>query len=215
MQPDLLKISQCLIGGILLCMLLWGCTRNDIGNAPDQLDIATMPQNILMPYNIRRGCALDETEQAYRIGAEDTLEIRVFGENELSGRYTVSDTGSISMPLAGDIGLSGCTVMEATTNIVNKFKDGYLVDPSITVEVHSYRPFYIIGEVRTPGRYDYAADMNVLKAVALAGGFTYRANRKTVEIYRNDFSGQKRYQEKMVEANIQPGDIIMIKERFL
>ena len=173
-----------------------------------------MPQNILMPYHVRHGCGLNEAEQAYRIGPEDTLEIRVFGENELSGRYTVSDTGSVSMPLAGDIGVSGCTVAEATENIVSKFKDGYLVDPSITVEIHSYRPFYIIGEVRTPGRYDYAADMNVLKSVALAGGFTYRANRKNVEIYRNDVTGQKKYQQKMVEADVQPGDIIVIKERL-
>lgn len=218
MQPDLLKISQCLIGGILLCLLLWGCGRNDIGNASGQIEIAApaeiLPQDILMPYHVRSGCGLNETEQAYRIGPEDTLEIRVFGESELSGRYTVSDTGSISMPLAGDIGVSGCTVSEATENIVTKFKDGYLVDPSITVEVQSYRPFYIIGEVRTPGRYDYAAGMNVLKSVALAGGFTYRANRKNVEIYRNDLTGQKKYQQKMIEADIQPGDIIVIKERF-
>lgn len=218
MQPNLFKISQCLIGGVLLCLLLWGCGRNDIGNASGQIDTAVagdiMPQDILTPYQVRSGCGLNETEQAYRIGPEDTLEIRVFGENELSGRYSVNDTGSINMPLAGEIGVSGCTIAEATENIASKFKDGYLVDPSISVEVQSYRPFYIIGEVRTPGRYDYAADLNVLKSVALAGGFTYRANRKNVEIYRYDLTGQKKYQQKMVEAQVQPGDIIVIKERF-
>lgn len=150
----------------------------------------------------------------YLLGPDDQIKMTVFGEEELSGVYAVSAVGTLSIPLIGDVRASGRTLKQLEAEIVEKFRGGYLVDPSVALEVAKYRPFYILGEVRLPGSYSYVSGINVLNAVALAGGFTYRANKKRIQIRRAGPNGNDVVEEKPIEYKIQPGDVILVRERF-
>ncbi|MCC6597808.1 MAG: polysaccharide export protein [Alphaproteobacteria bacterium] len=155
--------------------------------------------------------------EEYLLGPDDEIKMTVFGEEDLSGPYNVSATGTLSIPLIGDVQASGRTLKEIETEIVKKLKNGYLIDPSVALSITKYRPFYILGEVRLPGSYSYVSGMSVLNAVALAGGFTYRANKKNVQIKRPVHginSNEIPKKEYTVDAKILPGDVIFIKERF-
>ena len=164
--------------------------------------------------SVTSACSNDHPSDAYRMGPEDTLAVVVFREADLSAPYTIDNTGMISMPLIGELSLAGCTLRQAEQIITDRYADGYLVDPSVSIEISSFRPFYILGEVKAPGKYDFASGMNVLKAAALAGGFTYRANRKTAKVLRYDHTGQAVYHHQDLEEHVHPGDVITIRERL-
>jgi protein involved in polysaccharide export with SLBB domain len=150
----------------------------------------------------------------YRIGPDDEIKITVYGEEDLSGSYPVSGTGNISMPLIGDVHVQNFTLKDVELAVTEKLKDGYLLDPKVSVEISKYRPFYILGEVRVPGSYPYVNNMSVLNAVAVAGGFTYRANKKRVEIMRTHEEDADVDKDQPVDTLVVPGDIILVKERF-
>lgn len=151
---------------------------------------------------------------SYRLGVDDAVKITIFGESDLSDTFIVSDNGTISYPLIGELKVQGLSVRDLEALLRTKLSDGYLVNPSVSVEVSSYRPFYILGEVRAPGSYSYTNGITVLKAVALAGGFTYRANKKNVQVLKTRNSGSALYDKTSVNEAIAPGDIILVKERF-
>jgi protein involved in polysaccharide export with SLBB domain len=149
----------------------------------------------------------------YKLGTGDKVRIIVFGETNLGGEYVVDGSGFIRLPLVGQLKAVGLTVGEFEQEMITLLKDGYLIDPRVSVEVTNYRPFYIMGEVNKPGEYPYVSDMSVLNAVALAGGYTYRANQSSVYIRRN---GDAIEQSMPADQNskINPGDIIRVRERF-
>ncbi len=159
-------------------------------------------------------CVTIPNQDAYQLGVDDIVSIKIFGEPDLSGKYTVQDTGKIAVPLIGETQLIGCTLSQVEGLLYQKFTDGYLINPSISVALDQSRPIYILGEVKEPGKYDYISDMNILKAVALAGGFTYRANKKTAKIVIDQSSDKPKYYKIDIAQKIKPGDIIVIKERF-
>ena len=120
----------------------------------------------------------------YRLGSGDKVRIIVFGEQSLSGEFLVpGGEGQISFPLVGDVKAGGLTVAELQTELETKLKDGFLKQPRVSIEVLNYRPYYILGEVSKSGEYPYINGLTVLNAVATAGGFTYRADRKNVFIH--------------------------------
>jgi protein involved in polysaccharide export with SLBB domain len=154
----------------------------------------------------------------YAVGASlqsgDQLKIIVFGEDALSGIYDISPAGTISMPLIGTIRAAGHTRGEIEQEITRAYASGkFLQEPKITVSVISFRPFYIFGEVLTPGKYAYTSGLDILTAVATAGGFTYRASRTSVLIRH---PGEDVWQEYSLAAPlpIQPGDLIRVPERY-
>jgi protein involved in polysaccharide export with SLBB domain len=151
------------------------------------------------------------TAESYRLDAGDKVRITVFNETNLSGEFEIDGKGSLAYPLVGTIEAQGLTPRQLEQAIINRLNQGYLRDPSVSVEVLSYRPFYILGEVRTPGSYPYVNDMTVLNAVALAGGYTYRARTGSAVIKRAGSPA-----EETVEPTTQvfPGDVITIKERY-
>ena len=155
-----------------------------------------------------------ESTNSYQVGPDDKLKITIFGEDDLSGIYTVSAHGTISMPLIDEIEVEGQGLSQIKKTIATQLSEGYLVNPSVSIEVETYRPLYILGEVRAPGSYSYVSDMSVLNAVALAGGFTYRANKNRIEIMRSRKGEATMLKEQPAESAVQPGDIILIKERF-
>ncbi len=145
----------------------------------------------------------------YRLGPGDKLRVKVIGAEDLNGEYTVSDNGTVSIPLIGDVKAAGESRVTVERTIEKKLSDGYLRNPKVSVAVLQYRPFYIFGEVSKPGEYPYASGMRVVNAVATAGGYTYRANQNFVVVSRN---GQER--RAAPTDIIQPDDVIKVPERF-
>ena len=151
-------------------------------------------------------------ETQYTLGSGDRIKVNVFGEEDLSGEFHIDGSGYISLPLIGEIRALGFSVRELEQRIETRFQNGYLIDPRVSLEVLNYRPFFILGEVNNPGKYEYVSGINLFNAVAMAGGYTHRARRNRAEITRTN-------PEKVIEnaehaTVILPGDIIYIRERF-
>lgn len=154
-----------------------------------------------------------ELRETYILGSGDEIMVTVFGEDDLTGRYNIRG-GGIAMPLVGELKLEGLSIRDAERAIITALQDGYLRSPSVLVEVEQFRPFYVIGEVRQPGSYEYGTDITVLKAIATAGGYTYRANKETIEILRKKEGRNQIIKDVSVNRKIIPGDVIKVKERF-
>lgn len=151
--------------------------------------------------------------ESYTLGVGDKLRITVFNEDTLSGEFTVDSSGSVAMPLIGTMKAVGMTQRQLEEAITAKLRGGYMRDPRVNVEVLTYRPFYILGEVSKPGEYPYRNGMNVMSAVAVAGGFTYRANDSTVYIRRAGRSDEQSY-SVTTTTMVNPGDIVRVPERI-
>jgi protein involved in polysaccharide export with SLBB domain len=153
-----------------------------------------------------RGAAM---EDSYQLGTGDKVRVSVYGEDDLGGEFQVDGNGRISLPLIGEINAAGGTAPELEREIARKLSDGYLQEPHVAVEITTYRPFYVIGEVNKPGEYAYVNGMSALNAVALAGGYTEHSNEGTIYIRRNG-----RTQEEEVPADqmtrIFPGDVVRV-----
>ena len=186
-------ISTLLFGAILLALAL-------------PLAVSAAPAAAPAP-------AAAASDEGYKLGTGDKLRVNVFGESDLGGEYVVDGAGFISLPLIGQIRASGDSIHQFETEITAKLKDGYLKDPRVSVEVINYRPFYIIGEIMKPGEYAYVNGMSVLNAVALAGGYTFRANERQVYVRRGG-SGMEQPLNADQTTKIYPGDIIRVAERF-
>lgn len=152
-------------------------------------------------------------DAAYRLGANDKLRINVFGEDDLSGEFEVDGGGNISYPLIGQIAVGGLTIPEAEAKLTTLLQKDYLKQPRVSVEVLTYRPFFILGEVNLPGRYGYVNGMTVINAVAMGGGFTYRADRGDIRISRDTPKGQQKFRAT-VDTPVLPGDVIEVKDRL-
>jgi protein involved in polysaccharide export with SLBB domain len=148
----------------------------------------------------------------YRLGSGDRVKITVFRHEDLSGEFALDGAGNFAMPLVGEVQAYGLTTRELESRLRETLEDGYLVDPQVSVEVLNYRPFYILGEVKTPGAYPYVNGMTVLNAVALAGGFSYRAKQSDFVLQRGGSNSSGN--EVQGDAALLPGDIVTVQERF-
>lgn len=153
------------------------------------------------------------TAPAYVLGNGDRLRVTVFGHPDLSGEFDVDGSGAISLPLIGQLDALGLTTPELEARIVETLDGDYILNPRVSAEVINYRPFYILGEVGSPGEYPYTSGLTVLNAVAAAGGFTYRANKKVVFIKSVDGAEEQSYTLDTNTA-VKPGDTIRIGERI-
>lgn len=160
-----------------------------------------------------RAQSAETTNQSYQLGPGDRLRITVYGETELTGEYDVATDGKLTFPLIGEVPAAGLTADQLSRGIAERLRQGYLREPRVVSSVISYRPFYILGEVENPGTYPYAANLDVLGAVAVAGGFTYRANRSRVYIRHVNDPEEHTYNLRD-PVPVQPGDTVRIGERF-
>ena len=153
------------------------------------------------------------TDEHYRLGTGDKLKVTIYGEEDLSGEYLVDGSGQVQLPLVGQVKAASLTIHEFVAEVTNALKEGYLKDPKVSAEVLNYRPFYIIGEVNKPGEYPFESGLNVLGAIALAGGYTYRANDNDVYVRR---AGSAKEESVPADSNtkVYPGDIIRVAERL-
>lgn len=153
--------------------------------------------------------------ESYQLDTGDQLRIVVFNQEQLTGDYKVGSNGAISMPLIGEVSARGQTTSELEQALIQRLsvEENILVDPSVSVQVEAYRPFFILGEVANPGQYPCPYETTVLSAVAMAGGFTYRARTDAVSITRK--TGPQ-VVERRAERNsvVRPGDVIFVYERY-
>lgn len=200
--------------GIALLLLLAvsvglaaGCSSSPPRSAPG-------PEGQTAAVNLPSGGeASADVVAGYRLGPGDQIRVTVFRHEDLSGEFELDGEGELALPLVDEIAARNLTARQLESRIETTLKEeGYLVNPQVSVEVLNYRPFYIIGEVRNPGSYPYVNGMTVINAVALAGGFTYRADQDDITVTRGGSNGTA--QPVGVEANVLPGDIIEVPERF-
>ena len=161
-----------------------------------------------------RPVSLSGTGVATHLRAGDRIKINVYGEDALTGDYDISPSGYVTMPLIGAIRAAGRTQAELGRDIANKYRSGGLLqDPKVTVAVVQFRPFYVLGEAASPGEYPFRSGLTVHAAVAMAGGFTYRASKSFVLIRHAGDEIWKEYPltEPVV---IAPGDLIRVPERY-
>jgi protein involved in polysaccharide export with SLBB domain len=170
-----------------------------VAAAPPPQRIAMVPQ----PSYSSRGTA------DYRLDTGDKVRVTVFGEEDLSGEFQVDSTGFLRLPMIGQLRAAGLTAHALEGTLMQAYANGYLLEPKVSVEVTTYRPFYIIGEVNKPGEYAYVNGMNALNAVALAGGFTSKAVQGHVYLRKN---GATREVEVPADQTTQilPGDIVRV-----
>jgi polysaccharide export outer membrane protein len=152
-------------------------------------------------------------DAAYRLDAGDKLRVVVYGQEGLTNTYAIDAGGSITMPLIGAVPARGRTPAGLAAEISAKLRSGYIRDPSVAVEIESYRPFFILGEVAAPGQYPYVPNMSVESAVAIAGGFSPRARRDQVTLTHSDSSGPSRFVVPLGTA-LGPGDTVLVGERW-
>jgi polysaccharide biosynthesis/export protein len=141
------------------------------------------------------------------------LRVVVYGQEGLTNTYAIDAGGAITMPLIGSVPARGRTPAELASAIAGRLRGGYIRDPSVAVEIESYRPFFILGEVAAPGQYPYVPNMSVESAVAIAGGFSPRAKRDRVTLTHTDASGSFRTVVPL-GTPLGPGDTVFVNERW-
>jgi protein involved in polysaccharide export with SLBB domain len=181
---------------VLQFLLLWGASG--LAAQEDAVDPPPAPQ---------------ANEVAYELGPGDRIRINIFNHDELSGEYQLDGEGRFSMPLIGVVQAEDLNSAELEALLVERFKPDYLVNPRIFIQLVTYRPYYLVGEVGGRGAFPYIAGMTYLKAIAIAGGFSYRAKKEYVFVVRADDPEQIEIKLN-VDEKVQPGDIIRVAERL-
>lgn len=151
-------------------------------------------------------------ERTYRLGAGDKLKLTVFGEENLSGQFEVNALGQVPLPLAGEVPAKGLTLTQFRDAVAQRLANGYLKNPKVSVEVLNFRPIYVHGEVKSGGEFAFKTGLKLRDAIAMAGGYTYRANQNYVYVSRE---GEQEVKVPMQNSMpVLPGDNVRIPERF-
>jgi polysaccharide biosynthesis/export protein len=205
---------------LLAALALSGCMRTPgpVATAQPQSDLDSFAYGgpyamAATPVGYASASMPVSRDAAYHLDAGDKLRVVVYGQEGLTNTYAIDAGGSITMPLIGAVPARGRTPAGLASEISAKLRNGYIRDPSVAVEIESYRPFFILGEVAAPGQYPYVPNMSVESAVAIAGGFTPRARRDQVTLTHTDGSGSARFVVPLGAA-LGPGDTVQVGERW-
>ena len=221
----------------LLVLSVAGCTQH--GNslarrpAPDSLDAiaygpvrpAPLPPRGLFTSGFASGAAGPRSAYAatplpapvmhdpsYLLDSGDRLRVLVYGQEGLTNTYAIDASGAVTMPLIGAVPARGRTPAGLAAEIAARLRAGFIREPSVAVEIESYRPFFILGEVAAPGQYPYVPNLSVESAVAIAGGFSPRAKRDEVMLTRSDARGILRIPVPL-GTPVRPGDTLLVCAR--
>lgn len=215
MPRNLRRFAGALVA-IVLSGLLGGCSQLLYWEAeplaPDGL-AAAMPAWGPPTVLVAEREAIDP-DAVYRLDAGDRLRIFVYGNPNLSRLYTVDHQGMVVVPLIGDVLARGKSTKGLAKRIAARLGAKYLREPQVTVDIAQYRPFFILGEVRSAGQYPYVSGMTVQAAVAIAGGYADRADERRVQITRR-INGITEKMDVPPDYVILPGDTLYIYERWL
>ena len=206
---------------VLLCvaLALGACAR------PSQRELARSELDVRMygapqpaSYTVRRATqvipvAVTTPEGPYTLDSGDKLRIVVFGQDSISNNYTVDAQGAVTLPLIGAVPARGLTTVQLGNTVATRLKQGFIREPNVAVEIETYRPFFVLGEVTFPGQYPYVPNMTAENAVAIAGGFTPRAYRTTITITRK-IQGVPVKTTLPPRYPVRPGDIVEVSERW-
>jgi protein involved in polysaccharide export with SLBB domain len=197
---DYVGMARALFCSVLIgvALLASGCSTPGDSGAATQADIEAV-------------AAAATAEPKFQGG--EKIRISVYNEPTLSGDYAIDPSGVVSLPLVGTVQAVGLTKGQLEEALTIKFKSQYLRNPQVTVTVLGYRPIYFVGEIAKPGEYPYKPGLNILTAMAMAGGGTYRANKNYVLIQHNGETGSKEYPQT-ASTMILPGDLIRVPERY-
>jgi polysaccharide export outer membrane protein len=149
------------------------------------------------------------SDNSYVLGTGDKIRVIIYGEEDLGGEFQIDGSGYVSLPLIGQVQAAGSSAEQLEQEIGGKLSDGYLQNPRVSVEISTYRPFYVVGEVNKPGQYPYVNGMSALNAVALAGGYTLHADDGTIYVRRNGSTKEESLTADQM-TRIYPGDIIRV-----
>jgi len=187
--------KRAMILSLALATVLSGCTSGL--SLPDEM----APTSIVNP------------AEGYLLEPGNRIRVTVFGEDGLTGEYSVDPVGNVSFPLIGNVPGAGVTSAALAVRVQETLRaKGLMRDPRVNVEVVTFRPFYVLGEVRQPGEFPYTTGMTVLGGVARAGGYDYRAREGEVILVR--VVNGERLQYKATELTpLLPGDIVRVLER--
>jgi polysaccharide export outer membrane protein len=155
----------------------------------------------------------EATIQPYRVDSGDRLRLTVFDQKDLTNTYSVDQAGYIAVPLIGAVAARGRTVQELEGQVAAKLRQGYLRDPDVTIEIDRYRSIFVMGEVGQPGQYAYVPGMTVQNAIAVAGGYSPRANQVNADITRK-INGEVMTGRVVISDPVLAGDTIYIRERL-
>ncbi|MFL6836695.1 MAG: polysaccharide biosynthesis/export family protein [Bradyrhizobium sp.] len=179
--------------------------RNSFASGPAPMPVAyAAPMG--MPAPVRY-------DASYHLDAGDKLRVVIYGQEGLTNSYAIDAGGSITMPLIGAVPARGRTTAGLAGEIGARLRNGYIREPSVAVEIESYRPFFILGEVAAPGQYPYVPNMTVESAVAIAGGFSPRAKRDVVTVTHTESGGSMRAIVPL-GTPVSPGDTVFVGERW-
>ena len=153
------------------------------------------------------------TIQPYALDSGDRLRITVFDQPSMTNSYTVDQAGYIAFPLVGQVPARGRTLQQLSGQLASKLRQGYLRDPDVTIDVDRYRSIFVMGEVGQPGQYAYVPGLTVQNAIAVAGGYTSRANQASVDVTRK-INGQVITGRVNISSAIIAGDTIYVRERL-
>jgi polysaccharide export outer membrane protein len=208
---------------VLLCtvLALAACARpahQSAELARSELDVRMYGAPKPASYTVRRTAqvipvAVALPEGPYTLDSGDKLRIVVFGQDSISNNYTVDAQGAVTLPLIGAVQARGLTTVQFGNTIATRLKQGYIREPNVAVEIETYRPFFVLGEVIFPGQYPYVPNMTAENAVAIAGGFGPRAYHYTVTITRK-VHGVPIKAKLPLREPVRPGDIIEVAERW-
>ena len=181
------------------------------------------PALLLLMGSLLAGCAtttnLPALTQAsapdYRLGTGDHVRIITYDDSQLSNTFTVGADGTISFPLLGTVSAAGLTASQLSSNIAAALKTGgFISAPSVSAQITEYRPISVLGEVNHPGQYPFQPGMTMLDAVALAGGFTYRAVSGSATDWRPQAQSTAMEGQITPITILQPGDVVTIQQRY-
>ena len=193
---------------VSLMVGLAGCSTA-INDTSSQV-VSSIGQNNTNSFNNNE--TVKQQSMAYQLGAGDKLQLTVDGVKDHSGEFEIAGDGSVSLPFVGKVTAAGLTLDQFSEQVSIKLKD-YIRNPQVRVSVLNYRPFYIQGEIKNGGQYDYSDGLDIKRAVAIAGGYTYRAIKGYVYIQRANANKEIKYSLNK-RVYVRPGDNIRIPERF-
>jgi len=155
-------------------------------------------------------------QSTYALGPGDEVSIQVFGEPDLSQRLKIAVNGRMNFPFLGELSVAGLTTGELEKRITDGLRGDFLVDPKVSVTITEYRPFFVNGQVKSPGSFPFQPGLTVRKALSLAGGLTERASEKRVTVIsENDkLKGSSKGRPVRMEDQVSPGDIVTVDESF-
>lgn len=222
---------RAVIAASVLASVLGGCAHNDdwateitapidagrsweatVAAEAGEVEVVSDPT--IVPVGLNGPQAVADSDGPYLLDTGDKLRVFVYGQPNLSRLYAVDHGGAISMPLIGRVPARGTTTYQLEARIKGRLGAKYVKDPEVTVDVAQNRPFFILGEVRTAGQYPYVSGMTVKAAVAIAGGYSERANQRKIQITRR-INGLVEKLDVPDDYVVRPGDTLLVYERFL